>query len=775
MKRTLSLCLCLTLLLNALALFGGCARQNEINMEGFSIVYPSDKELTTTFRSQTIAFAANVEKATGTRIKTLPDTQSAEKEILVGLTDREESTKAYERIKGNGFAIEIKENTIVIVGNTPIMTLYAMQYFTEQYLGVEKQSTTLSLPRKVTRNKLPTVELANSSGALCSFVYDAALDTKPGNKWTTAYSDYDYDYPYQVLLDCLDALVRQTDLRKNDFTKKADDTEPDGTEVLIGLPNRAEVRECLDTIPDEYAGVFVKNGKVIVTARSDSALTRSREMFIDLIKDATLTAEDGTLSILFPCDLALTDAYFGDYVTDFPKPEGLELYNIQDAGEGALQYLYMGEGVNAQTFGTYCETLVSQGYTPLMENKVEESLFATYTNKKANVSLYVAYNAFLHGADEYDYEPRLRVVSAPLEEYTAPSSDIITADPAYNKTTDSSITAINLPSSDVGMGYVVMLEDGRFVVFDGGSNNEFNEKLNATHLWNTLAGLYQKANGKAPSASDPIKIAAWVITHSHSDHYQVFDQFLTQYAKGNNVKLEYLLGNFPSEMATYNAGGSSPHMTNSARDIASRAPGCKYVRVHTGETYYFANLRIDVLYTQEDGNPLRYDIFNDTSVSLRFTMTATDANGNRVTNEEATVTSVWLADTFIYGSRFMTAMYGDTLQSDMVQLAHHGNVGCESPLYRCIAPKLVWFPHVYTAFKSYTNGTRTDWQSKVDRDLVFDIGSVDYVFVSDVNCITLPLRATGIDYDGIFDAITGEAITYVTYDSNVPGAAVTIP
>ena len=775
MKRILSICLCLALLFGTLTVLGGCGRKSSVDMEGFSVVYPSNTDVSATFQSQALAFAANVEKATGTRIRTMPDTQSAEKEILVGLTDREESVKAHESIKKNGFVIRVSEDVIVIVGSTPIMTMYAMQYFTEQYLDVDEQSTTLSLPRKVTRNRLKTVELANSNEALCSFVYEASLDTKPGNKWVSAYSQYDYDYPYQVLLDCIDALVAQTELRKKDFTQKTDDEDASGTEVLIGLANRPEVRECLDSIPDEHAGVFVRNGKVVVTARSDSALTRSREMFIDLIKDATLTAEDGTLSILFPCDLALTDAYFGNYVTDFPRPEGVELYNIQDAGEGALQYLYMGEGVNAKAFHTYRETLISQGYTPLMENKVEESLFATYTNKKANVSLYVAYNAFLHGADEYDYEPRLRVISAPLEEYTVPSSDIITADPAYDKTTDSSITAINLPSSDVGMGYVVMLEDGRFVIFDGGSNDKNNKKLNATHLWNTLVGLYQKANGKAPTEREPVQIAAWIITHSHSDHYQVFEQFLAEYVKTNAAKLECLLGNFPSEIATYNAGGRDMRMTNSARDIASKAPGCKYVRVHTGETYYFANLKIDVLYTQEDGNPLRYEIFNDTSLSLRFTMTATDANGNRVTNEEATVTSVWLADTFIYGSRFMTAMYGNTLRADMVQLAHHGNVGCESPLYRCIAPKLVWFPHVYKSFVNYTNGTRTDWQSKVDRDLVFDIGSVDYVFVSDVNCITLPLRATGIDYDGIFDAITGEAITYVTYDSNVPGAAVTIP
>ena len=164
-------------------------------------------------------------------------------------------------------------------------------------------------------------------------------------------------------------------------------------------------------------------------------------------------------------------------------------------------------------------------------------------------------------------------------------------------------------------------------------------------------------------------------------------------------------------------------------------------------------------------NPIRYDLFNDTSCTLRFTMQATDAKGNAVSNKEATVTAIWTGDTFIYGSRFMTAMYGPDLKADMVQVAHHGNVGCESPLYDNIDPTLIWFPHTYALFQSYTKYPSPNWQSTVDRKLVFE-GNVKYAFVSDGACVTIALRTTGPDYDGVFDALTGEVIPYYNYKNN---------
>ena len=429
----------------------------------------------------------------------------------------------------------------------------------------------------------------------------------------------------------------------------------------------------------------------------------------------------------------------------------------------------MGEGVNGEAFRAYCDKLKGNGYTVLSENEIEDSLFATFVNENEGHTLYMAYNDFKYGKSNYDYEPRLKVVTAPLDAVTLPGEEILTANPSYEKKTDASITALWLKSEAVGMGYVIMLEDGRFVIFDGGRMDE-----STSRLWEMLNRLYKKANGHAPSTDKPIEIAAWIITHSHSDHYDTFQRFANYYGHSNLVKIEYLLGNFPSTAVAFNAAGRDMSFAKGAANIAKGLDGCKYVKIHTGQRYYFANLEIEVLYTQEDANPIRLDLFNDTSCTMRFTMKATDASGKSVENDAAMVTSVWLGDAFIYTSRFMTAMYGSYLESDMVQVAHHGNVGCESPLYNCIKPTVVWFPHVYASFRSYTGGWRTDWQSKVDRDLMVGIGSVKYAFVSDVCCVTLPLRANGADYAGIYDALTGKAVSYTAFGESEASAAVKV-
>ena len=307
------------------------------------------------------------------------------------------------------------------------------------------------------------------------------------------------------------------------------------------------------------------------------------------------------------------------------------------------------------------------------------------------------------------------------------------------------------------MGYVIMLEDGSFIVFDGGRYEDTYERL-----WNVLCSLHTRAFGKAPSAEagNQLHIAAWIVTHSHSDHYNVFLSFLDKHGNSPSVKIDYIMGNFPSRMASFNAAGKDMSLSDAGKFALRAGNDCKFIKIHTGQRFYFAGLEIEVLYTQEDANPIRLNLFNDTSSVVRFTMRATDGDGNRVEGDAATVTSIWTGDAFIYGSRFMSAMYGSYLQSDMVQVAHHGNIGCESHFYRNVRPTAIWFPHVFDSYRYYTAGKANAWQYKVDYDLVYDMGTVRYAYVSDTYCVTLPLRATGADYDGIFDAITGERVEY---------------
>ncbi len=769
MKRLFALLLCAMMLL---PLFTGCtggsiraSGKRRVDMEGFAVVYPSENT-TATFRAEAKRLAAQIEAMSGVPVTATDESRlrsDVQKLILLGETKNEASAKAKESIKGDGFAVRTEETQIVVVGSTPAMTMYAVQYLCNEVLTEPAENTTLTWPKRIRANKLPTVELANAEQAHATLIYEEGLDTQRDDDGTYE-TDAHYDYPYAVLKNALGALRRVTELAEREFPVKADTAAPVANEIIFGLADRPEVQECLDTIPDTSAGVFVKNGKTVVTARSDTALSVANELFLDLIADATVA---DTAAVRLPEGLALTGECFAGYITDFPKPEGLPLYNMQDAGDGALQYLYMGEGVDADAFRTYCSTLTSATYRKYSENEIEGSLFASFVNDKEKITLYVAYNAFTHGKNEYDYEPRLRVVAASTKQVNLFDESVLAQAPAYEKKTDSVISALALEQDNVGMGYVMLLEDGRFVILDGGRADE-----SAARLWQMLTAMHKRVYGE--DTTKPIHIAAWVITHSHGDHYETFLLFCEQH-KNDAVQIDYLLGNFPAKMPNYNAFGPEANFTEKVKGGNGIFPGCKYVRIHTGERYYFANLEIEVLCTQEDVNPLRIEIFNDTSCTLRFTMCATDVNGTPVADDAATVTSIWAADSYVLDSRFMTAMYGDYLRSDMVQVAHHGNIGCESPFYRCIRPTAIWFPHVHSAFLSYTDGHNTkSWQNVVDHDLVFGIGTVAYAFVSDVNCVALPLRASGADYAGIFDAITGEPIAYKNYDDRVAAGAIKI-
>jgi glyoxylase-like metal-dependent hydrolase (beta-lactamase superfamily II) len=76
-----------------------------------------------------------------------------------------------------------------------------------------------------------------------------------------------------------------------------------------------------------------------------------------------------------------------------------------------------------------------------------------------------------------------------------------------------------------GMGYVIRLADGSFIVYDGGYTKRLPE------LWNVLTTL----NG----GEEGIVIRAWLLTHAHGDHYAAFRAFAPLYA--DNVTLETVM------------------------------------------------------------------------------------------------------------------------------------------------------------------------------------------------------------------------------------------
>ena len=813
--RIISLLLALLMLMGGVVTLVSCSeiedglvslsrKVKDVDVSDYTLVYgdsQGENDYTNTFNTQMERFAGKLSDATGEKFSayTIKRTKStaADKEILVGRTTRTESENAYAKLQGEGFIIEVTENKIVILGSSNLYTLMAVSYFAERYLQNETPNKVLSVNESAKSFNRESVTLADSSKNMPADAQDvytymhrdkiatlpnayAATDSSSAN---STYKEYE-----QIAVDAICERVKEiTGLGSKYIPAKTDKTNKD-KEVLIGKTDRAESKSALGEIAgDEYI-IKVTGTRVVVNSWSEATLKLAVSAYLDLMTEATEKGADGKVLVRIPQGFTLIGESKTEWVLDFPMPDGdgIYLYNTMDANDNALQFLYTGENVNATSYRAYCDTLKAAGYTVYMQNEVEGSIFSTFVNKEEKIALYVAYNAYAHKGDYaeynwalsktktgdkdvYKYDPCFRIVSATLTDACLPPEATLQPQD-YQKRTDSKVTTMPIYSKAVGLSYVVTLEDGSFIIFDGGGVNENGTEHD--NLWSVLATLHEEIYGTAPTAQNPVHIAAWVLTHAHWDHYYAFRQLAKKYGSTGMFKMDYMIANVPAIDSAYTLRSIADDMTPELmKSLQALVKGSfQYIKVHTGQKFYIANLEIEVITTWEDLNPLVPNNTNDTNTVLRFTLSNQDAPGKKITQ-------MWTGDANRWQSRFMCATFGDYLKSDMVSIAHHGNAGCEVEFYAMVSPTVVWWPHNAGSALNYmnTNKKNSDWRHQVDQYLCDDMASVKYIYTSGIkggaagskeHFTTLVLTANGPDYDNIYDLLTGKKLSYDGFGSS---------
>ena len=807
MKRALSLLLAILMLAGLAVLFASCKNEvdgivtfsggtEKLDLSGYALLYGESQNgdaYTSTFQAQLNGFAEALGEKMGKSFnpRQVERSDLQEKEILIGLTDREESKKAHAQIAGEGFAIRVIGGKIVIVGTDNLFTLMALQYFKEKYLGGE-QVQLLELYESAEAENVGTLTLADSSKNtpadvenvftyVCSHKLASLAPAYAGTGSTSNISGYE-EYPQIALTQIVQKMEAQSGLGGKYFPSDTDKKEH-AREVLVGMTDREECKTALSGVAgDEYV-VRVLGERVAVTSWSEAGLKKAVAAYLDLMSEATKKQEGKTVVVL-PQGFCLVGDASDVWEIDFPQPtgEGISLYNTMDANDNALQFLYTGEGVNADSYNAYCRELEAAGYAVYMQSEAEGSIFKTYVNEEKQHSLYVAYNAYAHKNDYnnstynwalsktktgdknvYKYDPCFRIVSAPLESAYLPEEELLTPQ-NYQKKTDSMVTTLPLYGKAVGLSYIVTLEDGSFVVFDGG--NMTTDGPEHSLLWRALCTLYENIYKQSPTQKEPVRIAAWVLTHAHGDHYRVFKKLADTYGSTGLLQVDRMIANIPAVDSAYTISSIAKLMTPAhVKSLQNSIKGgFDYIKVHTGQKFYIANLEIEVITTWEDLNPLVANNTNDTNTVLRFTLT----NKNE---PSAKVTQMWTGDANRWQSRFMCATYGDYLKSDMVSVAHHGNNGCEVEFYAMVSPTTVWWPNTAGSAKSYLNPSKykSDFRHQTDQYLCNELESVKYVYTAGVaggsvgnlnHFTTLVLKASGPDYENIYDLLTGEKLTY---------------
>ena len=215
-----------------------------------------------------------------------------------------------------------------------------------------------------------------------------------------------------------------------------------------------------------------------------------------------------------------------------------------------------------------------------------------------------------------------------------------------------------------GMGYILRLADGSFVLFDGGYYED------AASAFDTLARLND-------NSEQGIHIRAWFITHSHGDHYQMFSQFAKDYASRVTLDALYycaVIGEMDDNVS------QDTYLNARVLSDLARFEGAKSFQVHTGMAFDIADVNIAVLCSPEQvykNGEVTY--FNESSVVLRITK-----------DEGAAIIN---GDIGEIGCNFMIDCYGEGLRSNIVQMSHHGVENAPAEYYDYIRPSTVFVPY----------------------------------------------------------------------------------
>ncbi len=358
----------------------------------------------------------------------------------------------------------------------------------------------------------------------------------------------------------------------------------------------------------------------------------------------------------------------------------------KNMGEGAEMLVY--EDTGDGSFRAYEEKLSAAGFEEYDDNEMAGNLFSTWTDGETTVSLLYMpdYDSFRIVAEPAGTLPPREEDNPPYEKICEPLMQMIS--PNFNK------------AQKGGLCLLFRLSDGSFIIVDGG----FNVEECGDALYNELKEL-------APDP-DHIVIAAWFLTHAHSDHCGAFKAFALKYA--DQVTLETCVYNYPSDEGEVMEFVAS--RVKALDQCLAMYDGVKTIETHQGQRFYIRDAVVEMIYTWEQLMPYDREIadFNDTSLVF-----SVELGGEKI---------MVLGDCGTLASPVVEELYKDYLKSDIIQVAHHGSWGATEGLNRYIGARVALWP---------TTDQRAATQLK--RSYSEPLTHAEHMYVAHTYVFTLPL------------------------------------
>ena len=207
--------------------------------------------------------------------------------------------------------------------------------------------------------------------------------------------------------------------------------------------------------------------------------------------------------------------------------------------------------------------------------------------------------------------------------------------------------------SQYSMGFVIITPEDRAIIIDGGRPQE---------LPNVAAHVGDR------------EVAAWIITHPHSDHVTCLNHAL-KHEHPLIEKTERFIYNFHDYdfyVAHTKEGERQPYL-----DFIERIKPVEHKAWHpvAGDKMEIDGLKIEFLFSKDE--KFTENVPNDSSLVFRVQ--------GRLQNV------LFLGDLGPIAGRELLKTYGDHLRSDVVQMAHHGHMCVEKDVYEAIDPRAcIW-------------------------------------------------------------------------------------
>ena len=430
------------------------------------------------------------------------------------------------------------------------------------------------------------------------------------------------------------------------------------TLILFGNTSLQESKDAKASLGEREAIAKVVGNKLVISYDTLSSLRGIAEKILEELAKC----EEGSLN--------LSLEYKNTYKA-LPEIEDLLGYvdgtvKEIDCGEQTTMHYVTGSSLDA--FDTYCSALEEAEFKKTFDREEKDNVFRTF----------LAENHYVH-AYYTKYNEEIRIITGPIEAL---------AEQDYSTNLEEKYTPYiaSIPQPDDGMGYIFRLPDGRFIISDAGYKGD-------DRVYKALTDL-QKRDGD----TGDIVIAAWFMSHPHSDHYPALLDFVKSHGRDKNIKLERIIHNYV-EASMYNIDGTAGVDTSGKsveefyETLKKYAADVPIIKAHTGQTMNFGSVDIEIMYTVEDMIPGKINNTNGTSLVFRMILDG----------EDGAQSVMMLADTYVDSANIMIKMWGDYLKSDVMQMAHHAIWPANEALYHQIKAETIIYPAAYKNLKKYLN------------------------------------------------------------------------